>query len=384
MNDIKKRESQVLTVAVGMSGGVDSSVAALLLKQQGYNVIGLYMKNWEETDDNGVCRSAKEYDDVALVADAIGIPCYTVNFTKEYRRDVFAHFLQELAEGHTPNPDILCNKEIKFKQLLQKALELGADYLATGHYARVGQDLHGPQLLKGADASKDQSYFLYAMPPAALKQVLFPLGHLLKKDVRTIARAHGLATADKDESMGICFIGERNFKPFVGQYIQYRKGNLETLSGQVVGQHDGTAFYTIGQRKGLGIGGKGDAWFVVDKSVERNAVIVAQGANHPALFSDALEAQELSWISHREQQTFPWRVRAKIRYRQPDQECLIEKIEEGTAYVSFCEPQRAITLRQSIVFYDGDICLGGGMISKASPSYYAQNKPLPNDVALSP
>lgn len=380
----ERSQSTGITVAVGMSGGVDSSVAALLLKQQGYNVIGLYMKNWEETDENGVCQSAKEYEDVTLVSSTIGIPCYTVNFTKEYRRDVFDQFLKDLAEGHTPNPDVLCNKEIKFKQLLQKALDLGATYLATGHYARIAETNGQLQLQKGADISKDQSYFLYAMPKESLKQVLFPLGGLLKSEVRALARAHNLITAEKAESMGICFIGERNFKPFVGQYIHYRKGNLITLDGIIVGQHDGVAFYTIGQRKGLGIGGKGDAWFVVDKCIATNSVIVAQGANHPALFSDSLEATNLSWLSNIESQTFPLHCRAKIRYRQPDQECTIEKIHDGIAHVSFKNPQRAVTLRQSVVFYLDQECLGGGIIAKASPSYFALNKPLPESVHLSP
>lgn len=374
--------SHPLTIVVGMSGGVDSSVAAALLKAQGHHVIGLFMKNWAEEDALGVCRSAKEYEDVALVCEKIGIPYYTVNFVKEYHQSVFSHFLRELEQGYTPNPDILCNKEIKFKQLLQKALDLGADFLATGHYSMIGGTQERPQLLKGADGTKDQSYFLYAMPKEALKKVMFPIGHLLKRDVREIAKKYDLPTAEKEESMGICFIGERNFKPFIGQYIQYRKGNLETLDGAIVGTHDGVAFYTIGQRKGLGIGGRGEAWFVVDKCMERNAVIVAQGPCHPALYCDGLEAIELAWVSFMPPLSFPFHCRCKIRYRQSDQECIIEKIEDGKATVSFSQPQRAVTLRQSIVFYDGALCLGGGVISARQPSYYALKKPLPDPTQL--
>ena len=249
-----------------MSGGVDSSVAALLLQQQGYNVFGLFMKNWEELDENGVCMSAKEYDDVAAVCATLGIRHYSVNFVEEYRQNVFSHFLDEFKNGHTPNPDILCNREIKFKVLLKRALELGADYLATGHYSRNAlSDLGEPLLLKGIDPGKDQSYFLYAIDGQALNKVFFPIGDLVKSEVREIARKHGLSTSEKKDSTGICFIGERNFKQFLSHYIQYQKGNFETLSGKIIGQHDGVAFYTPGQRKGLMIGGAGEAWFVVGK-----------------------------------------------------------------------------------------------------------------------
>lgn len=346
------------TVVVGMSGGVDSSVCALLLKQQGYRVIGLFMKNWEETDANGVCTSSRDYEDVAKVCEQIGIPYYSVNFVKEYQEQVFSQFLTELKAGHTPNPDILCNREIKFKVFLEKALSLGADYLATGHYCRRDEHL---QLLKGLDPLKDQSYFLYTLGTAALQKVLFPIGHLLKSEVRKIAREHGLANSEKKDSTGICFIGKRDFKEFTGRYLGYHPGNFETLSGKVVGKHDGIAFYTIGQRKGLAIGGPGDAWFVVGKDIERNVVLVEQGDDHPSLYKSELIATDLSWVSE-SPPGLPYPCAAKVRYRQPEQPCIIERIEEGKAYIRFLEPQRAVTSRQSIVFYQGEVCLGGGMI----------------------
>ena len=348
------------TVVVGMSGGVDSSVCALLLKQQGYNVIGLFMKNWEETDENGVCNSSRDYADVVKVCEQIGIPYYSVNFVKEYQSQVFSHFLSELKAGHTPNPDILCNREIKFKVFLDKALSLGADFLATGHYCRRSEG-EAPQLLKGSDPLKDQSYFLYTLGKPALSKVLFPIGHLLKTEVRKIAKEHQLINSEKKDSTGICFIGKRDFKEFTGRYLGYKPGNFETLSGKIVGKHDGIAFYTIGQRKGLAIGGPGDAWFVVGKDIQRNVVIIEQGEDHPSLYKSELFATELSWISS-SPPPLPYPCAAKVRYRQPEQPCVIEKIEEGKALVRFLEPQRAVTSRQSIVFYQGDICLGGGMI----------------------
>lgn len=362
------------TVAVGMSGGVDSSVVALLLKKQGFRVIGLFMKNWEELDESGVCTSAKEYEDVVSVCETLGIPHYAVNFVKEYRESVFSHFLEEFKKGHTPNPDILCNREIKFKVLLKRALELGADFLATGHYCRTQLSEGGlPELLKGSDPGKDQSYFLYAVSGEALRKVMFPVGNLMKSEVRTIARSHGLMTSEKKDSTGICFIGERNFKQFLGNYIQYQKGNFETLDGKVVGSHDGTAFYTLGQRRGLKIGGAGEAWFVVGKSQERNVVFIEQGADHPALYCDGLTATELTWIAGIPPK-LPFTCHAKVRYRQNDQECTINKIEGDIAHVSFAVPQRAVTPRQSIVFYLSDCCLGGGMIEAPSPSYHTLGK----------
>lgn len=345
-------------VAVGMSGGVDSSVTALLLKEQGYDVTALFMKNWEEKDSSGTCRSTADYEDVVKVCSQIGIPHYTINFIREYQDLVFSHFLRELKGGFTPNPDILCNREIKFNLFLKKAVELGADFVATGHYAQIKNG----KLVRGIDQDKDQTYFLYTLQSQTLDKVLFPIGYLKKKEVRAIARKHNLATAEKKDSTGICFIGERNFAHFLSDYIGYQKGNFETLSGKVVGQHEGIAYYTIGQRKGLRIGGAGEAWFVVGKDVKRNVVFVQQGKNHPALYTSHLTATDISWVSGKSP-PLPFHCHAKIRYRQLDQTCLIEKIEGDKISVSFQTPQRAVTSRQSIVFYEGEVCLGGAMIS---------------------
>ncbi len=339
------------TAIVGMSGGVDSSVSALLLQQQGYRVIGLFMKNWEET---GPCKSALEFEDVAKVCEGLKIPYYSVNFVQEYRDAVFAQFLADYKKGLTPNPDVLCNREIKFKVFLDKALALGADYLATGHYCRLDAQ---SRLLKGLDSNKDQSYFLHAVKRDALQRVLFPIGHLTKQEVRSIAHAHGLATADKKDSTGICFIGKRDFKPFLAQYIGLQPGNFETLEGKIVGRHDGSAFYTLGQRKGLGLGGEGRAWFVVDKDPKRNVVFVVRGDDHPSLYRSELQAQELTWVADAPSQ-YPFRCCAKVRYRQQDTPCTL--YESGR--VVFDEPQRAITPGQSVVFYNNEVCLGGGII----------------------
>lgn len=349
------------TVVVGMSGGVDSSVTALLLKEQGYRVIGLFMKNWEEKDENGVCRSAQDYEDVMKVCDQLAIPCYAVNFVKEYWDNVFAQFVSDFKKGFTPNPDILCNREIKFKVFLDKAMALGADFLATGHYCRHEVIAGKHALLKGIDPDKDQSYFLYTLQQAALEKVMFPIGHMKKSEIKKIAAEHGLATAGKKESMGICFIGKRDFKPFLNQYIASEPGNFEDVHGKVIGRHEGIAFYTLGQRKGLGIGGPGEAWFVVAKDIERNVVVIDQGADHPALYKEMLIASDLSWVTG-EMPRLPLRCRAKIRYRQPDQACEVELHREDHVLVRFATPQRAVTPGQSIVFYDGDICLGGGII----------------------
>lgn len=346
------------TVVVGMSGGVDSSVSAFLLKKQGYEVIGLFMKNWEETDENGVCKSTQDYNDVIAVCQKLDIPYYSVNFVEEYRDSVFTEFVKGLKAGLTPNPDILCNREIKFKVFLEKAKDLGADFLATGHYCRL--DPTG-RLLKGVDPDKDQSYFLYAVDGKAFQKVIFPIGHLHKKEVRAIAREAKLSTSEKKDSTGICFIGKRDFKPFMSQYLAYKPGPLKTLSGTVVGHHDGAALYTIGQRKGLGIGGEGDAWYIVKKDIENNIVFVERGANHPALFSSQLIANELTWITS--PPSFPHSCSAKIRYRQVSQPCTVYVPKQGQVRVDFDQPQRAITPGQSIVFYDEDICLGGGIIA---------------------
>ena len=360
------------TVVVGMSGGVDSSVAALLLKKQGYNVIGMFMKNWEEEDDKGNCLAAKDYEDVVRVCETLDIPYYSVNFAKEYKEKVFKNFLEDYQKGLTPNPDVLCNKEIKFNLLLDKAKKLGADYLATGHYAKI---IHSDNyyLAKALDDSKDQSYFLYTLTSDILEQVIFPLSDMPKKEVRAIAKENNLSTFDKKDSTGICFIGERNFRPFLGKFLGFQEGNIETVEGKKVGRHTGTSFYTLGQRKGLCIGGEGDAWFVCGKDLKRNVLIVAQGKDHPALFCDDLVANNLTWVTA-PPSPLPFRCSAKIRYRQQDQQCTITKIEDGKVFVIFDAPQRAATPSQSIVFYDKEVCLGGGVIETPGPSYYQKNK----------
>lgn len=369
------------TVVVGMSGGVDSSVTAMLLKQQGYRVIGIFMKNWEEKDENGICRSAIEFEDVVRVCEQIDIPYYSVNFVKEYWDHVFQHFLDEFNLGYTPNPDILCNREIKFKVLLEKALELGGDFLATGHYCQNVLKDGIYHLYKGKDLGKDQSYFLYTIGQKALKRVLFPVGAMLKPKLRQLAHLNGLATSTKKDSTGICFIGKRNFKEFLGKYLAYHPGEFQTLNGKVIGEHQGVAYYTPGQRKGMGIGGPGEPWFVVGKDVPRNIVYLEQGIRHPALFCDELTAGEVSWVFGFPPKKFPFECTAKVRYRQPDQQCLVKANDYGELQVEFAIPQRAVTPRQSIVFYDGENCLGGAMIQKAGISYYHQGRSLPNTVA---
>jgi tRNA-specific 2-thiouridylase len=348
-------------VVVAMSGGVDSSVSAYLIKQQGHEVIGLFMKNWDEIDEQGHCPAEADYEDVAAVCAALDIPYYSVNFTQEYRQKVFEDFLRDYKAGATPNPDILCNKEIKFKVLWEKAQGLGADYLATGHYCRVLHEEGQSYLLKGLDPEKDQSYFLYAIDPAILSRVLFPVGELHKKEVRSIAKALNLKTHAKKDSTGICFIGERDFRQFLSQYVAITPGPIiEWPSGKVVGKHQGIAFYTIGQRKGLQIGGAGEAWFVAGKNKDKNELYVVQGADHPALFSTGLWTEEFYPLTNKDLSQ-PIACSAKIRYRHPGATCLLQKTEGGYR-VDFNEPQRAVTPRQSVVFYQGDLCLGGGII----------------------
>ncbi len=363
------------TVVVGMSGGVDSAVSALLLKELGYTVIGMFMKNWEEEID-GVCPATEDYEDVVKVAHALGIPYYPINFSKEYKDQVFSDFLKELEKGNTPNPDILCNREIKFKLLLETAQKLGAQGLATGHYAQNCFIDGSFCLTKSIDSAKDQTYFIYTLNQSILSQVLFPIGGMPKEMVRSIAKKHNLAVAEKKDSTGICFIGERNFRQFLSQHLGYKPGTFRTLDGKVVGSHQGVAYYTIGQRRGLAIGGAGDAWFVVGKDIHENIVWVVQGSNHPALFADELIAHTPSWIANIPPGPLPFHCHAKIRYRQPDTPCVIEKIENDRLFVRFQEPQRAITVQQSIVFYKDNICLGGAIIEKAGPTYYDMKKPL--------
>lgn len=347
-------------VVVGMSGGVDSSVTAMLLKDAGYDVVGVFMKNWEEQDDESLCTATEDYDDVRRVCDKLRIPYYTVNFTQEYLSRVFDHFLKEYAAGRTSNPDILCNTEIKFKAFLQHALSLDAGYLATGHYAQKRKDGDVTRLLRARDKSKDQTYFLAGLKEAQLRPVLFPIGHLAKDEVRTLARKAGLATAQKKDSTGICFIGERNFKKFLQQYIPAQPGEIQTASGQVVGRHDGLMYYTLGQRRGLGLGGEGGRWFVVEKDLGRNVLVVAQGAAPPGLYASGLIARDVNWINAPPGERFE--AVAKTRYRQEDQKMRAEQFENGAWRVHFYQSQRALTPGQWIVFYDHEICLGGGPI----------------------
>ncbi|WP_394217892.1 tRNA 2-thiouridine(34) synthase MnmA [Halobacillus trueperi] len=348
-------------VVVGMSGGVDSSVAALLLKEQGYDVVGIFMKNWDDTDENGVCTATEDYEDVIRVCNQLDIPYFAVNFEKQYWDKVFTYFLDEYKKGRTPNPDVMCNKEIKFKAFMDHAMSLGADYLATGHYAQVRENDGTYEMLRGVDHNKDQTYFLNQLSQEVLSKVMFPLGHLEKKEVRRIAEEHGLATAKKKDSTGICFIGERNFKEFLSEYLPAQPGNMETLDGEVKGKHDGLMYYTLGQRQGLGIGGAGDPWFVVGKNVTDNILYVGQGFHHDALYSDGLIASEASWTKG-SVPTESFKCTAKFRYRQEDSGVTVHPMEDGKWKVRFDEPERAITPGQAVVFYDGDVCLGGATI----------------------
>lgn len=356
-------------VVVGMSGGVDSSVTALLLKKQGYDVVGVFMKNWDDTDEFGVCTATEDYNDVALVASQIGIPYYSVNFEKQYWDKVFHYFLSEYKKGRTPNPDVMCNKEIKFKAFLDYAMDLGADYVATGHYAQIERDENGiAHLLRGADNNKDQTYFLNQLSQEQLANVLFPLGHMEKSEVRKIAEEAGLATAKKKDSTGVCFIGERDFKSFLMNYLPAKPGNMMTADGELKGRHDGLMYYTIGQRQGLGIGGGGqsnDPWFVIGKDLETNTLFVGQGFHHDWLFATHLDATDIHFTTA-DEKPLVFKCTAKFRYRQKDTGVTVHLSEDGTeATVEFDEPVRAITPGQAVVFYDGAECLGGGTINAA-------------------
>lgn len=353
-------------VVVGMSGGVDSSVAALLLKQQGYEVIGLFMKNWEEDDTEEYCTSRQDLIDAASVADIIGIPLEAVNFSAEYKDRVFKQFLAEYEAGNTPNPDILCNAEIKFKAFLDHAMTLGADLIATGHYAQVREVRGEYQLLKAEDGTKDQSYFLYRLNQTQLASSLFPVGHLYKRDVRKIAEQHGLPNSAKKDSTGICFIGERPFREFLARYLPHQPGEIQTPDGTVVGEHIGLMYYTIGQRQGLGIGGTSEGsekpWFVAGKDRQRNVLIAVQGHDHPQLFRHSLSATNLTWIGSKPPRS-NWVYAAKIRYRHTDAPCSIERISHDGCEIGFAEPQWAVTPGQSVVVYESKVCLGGGIIT---------------------
>ncbi|WP_099158615.1 tRNA 2-thiouridine(34) synthase MnmA [Virgibacillus ndiopensis] len=357
------KSKQETRVVVGMSGGVDSSVAALLLKEQGYDVVGIFMKNWDDTDENGVCTATEDFEDVVRVCNQIGIPYYAVNFEKQYWDKVFTYFLDEYKAGRTPNPDVMCNKEIKFKAFLDHAMSLGADYLATGHYAQVRYHDGKYEMLRGVDDNKDQTYFLNQLTSDVLAKVMFPLGHLPKQKVREIAMQHDLATATKKDSTGICFIGERNFKEFLSEYLPAQPGEMKTLSGIEKGTHDGLMYYTIGQRQGLGIGGSGDPWFVVGKNLKENVLYVEQGFSHSTLYSDGLIATDVNWINENNmEKTFT--CTAKFRYRQKDSAVTVHILDNGNVHVEFNIKERAITPGQAVVFYDGEVCLGGGTINE--------------------
>ncbi len=361
--------SSKLRVVVGMSGGVDSSVSAWLLKQQGFEVIGLFMKNWEDDDDDAYCSSRQDWLDAASVADTIGIDLEAVNFAAEYKDRVFAEFLREYSAGRTPNPDVLCNAEIKFKAFLDHAMHLGADKIATGHYARVRESALGFELLRGLDATKDQSYFLHRLNQAQLSRTLFPVGELPKTEVRRIAAAIGLHNARKKDSTGICFIGERPFRAFLNRYLPTRPGPMKTPDGMIVGEHLGLAFYTLGQRKGIGLGGSregsGEPWFVARKDVLSNTLYVAQGHQHPWLLSRALRASNMSWVAGNPPPS-DRALSAKTRYRQADNACQIHYSGSGGFTLAFNTPQWAVTPGQSAVVYAGEVCLGGGVIDEVS------------------
>jgi tRNA-specific 2-thiouridylase len=367
------RDSQISkarnTLMVGMSGGVDSSVAALLLKKKGYRVEGLFMKNWEEDDDADYCAAAKDLADARAVAERLDIPLHTVNFSAEYWDRVFAFFLDELRAARTPNPDIICNKEIKFRAFLDHAMDLGAVRIATGHYARVTRTAAGYRLGLAADGDKDQTYFLYLLEQDQLRHSLFPLADLHKNQVRELARRAGFPTAEKKDSTGICFIGERRFRNFLSRYLRHNPGPIETPDGTVLGEHQGLSYYTIGQRRGLGIGGVADRaeapWFVARKDPARNALVLVQGHDHPLLRSGGLDGSGLHWIAAEPPATPPFDCRLRLRHRQSLQDCTLTEIRGNRCRVRFARPQRAVTPGQAAVFYQGGTCLGGAVIERA-------------------
>ena len=351
-------------IVVGMSGGVDSSVAALLLKQQGYDVIGVFMKNWEEEGDDGVCTAEEDWNDVRQVCETIGIPYYAVNFAQEYWDRVFSYFLDEYRAGRTPNPDVLCNREIKFKAFLDFAMQLGADRMATGHFVQTNEN---GELLRGADGNKDQSYFLYMLHSAQLKKAMFPVGHMTKAEVRRIAEENGLVNSKKKDSTGVCFIGERRFKTFLQEFLPAQPGDMVAPDGKVVGRHDGLMYYTLGQRRGLGIGGCGDgrSWFVIGKDLEKNQLLVAQGEDHPMLYSTLCVAGGVTWVGEapiRPGETL--RCTCKYRYRQADGAVEATLRADGKLLLRALEPQRAVTPGQSAVLYLGEKCIGGGVVEE--------------------
>ena len=358
-------------IIVGLSGGVDSAVATLLLHEQGEQVQGLFMKNWDEDDADGHCSAADDLRDAQAICSQLGITLHTVNFASEYWDRVFEHFLAEYRAGRTPNPDVLCNKEIKFRAFLDHALSLGAERIATGHYARSAYQDSAWRLYKGVDPDKDQSYFLHLLDQQQLSRALFPLGALHKHEVRQMAAAAGFANHAKKDSTGICFIGERKFRDFLQRYLPAQPGAIRTLEGRVIGEHEGLMYHTLGQRQGLGIGGIRDAgdapWYVIGKDLADNALIVAQGRDHPTLYSPGLIARQTHWIIAPPTPS-NFRCHAKIRYRQADQACTLQALDDGSYQVLFDTPQRAVAPGQSVVFYRGDECLGGGVIEIALAS----------------
>ena len=367
-------------VVIGMSGGVDSSVAAHLLKQQGHEVVGLFMKNWEDDDDDEYCSTRQDLIDAAAAADVLGIELEAVNFAAEYKDRVFAEFLREYSAGRTPNPDVLCNAEIKFKAFLDHALKLGAAHIATGHYARVRHTDGRVELLRGLDPAKDQSYFLHRLNQDQLARTLFPVGHLRKTEVRRIAAEIGLPNAKKKDSTGICFIGERPFREFLNRYLPTRPGPIRDAEGRVVGEHVGLAFYTLGQRKGIGLGGtregSGEPWFVARKDMASNTLWVVQGHDHPWLLSERLSALDAAWVSG-EPPAAGARLAAKTRYRQGDAACTVGPVDGKRFDVAFDEPQWAATPGQSAVLYDGEVCLGGGVIEVTTMACVAESTGTP-------
>lgn len=351
----------MMRVVVGMSGGVDSAVSALLLKRQGFDVVGVFMNNWEEKDEHGVCTSQEDWQDVQDTCEVIGIPCYSVNFAREYEQRVFSHFLSEYRAGRTPNPDVLCNREIKFKAFLDYAEKIGADRMATGHFVRT--DSEG-RLLRGADPAKEQSYFLYMLKRHQLQKSLFPVGDISKRQVREIAAEASLPVSAKKDSTGICFIGERRFKQFLQQYLPAQPGDIVSETGERLGRHEGLMYHTIGQRRGLGIGGRGDgrSFYVVGKDLAGNRLIVAQGEDHPLLFRREASVSQLTWVTEPpEMEGRTVDVQVKLRYRQPDQDARLN-ISGTEGSLAFSVPQRAVTPGQSAVFYRGEVCLGGSIV----------------------
>ncbi len=347
-----------------MSGGVDSAVAALLLRRQGMRVTGVFMKNWEEDDQEGYCAAAEDLRSAEAVCRRLDIPLRTVNFSSEYWERVFARFLEEYRCARTPNPDVLCNTEIKFNAFLEHALSLGADGIATGHYAGVGEREGNYMLLKAKDAQKDQTYFLHGIGQKELEKTLFPLAGLNKAEVRAIARDAGLPNPERPDSTGICFIGERPFKTFLKRFLPAEPGDILSIDGHRKGRHDGLMYYTIGQRHGLGVGGPGGPWYVAGKDTDKNILYVVEGGDHPALYSGALMAGPIHWVSGKPPE-LPLYCSAKTRYRQPDQKCRVEPLDGARVRVVFDRPQRAVTPGQYVVFYSGTICLGGGIIDTA-------------------